>query len=63
MDRDEAWAQVNTELLYAAPEHAKARDAYTADHPDGPAWDDADRATRGRYLEAAGQSWLGRLED
>jgi hypothetical protein len=55
--------QINTELLYTQAERTKARVAYASDYPSGPSWELADRHTRGRYLEAAGRSWLVRLED
>jgi hypothetical protein len=37
-----------------APKFQAARDAYDADHPDGPDWAQVANATRLRYLKAAG---------
>lgn len=56
-------AEINTELLYCEPERAKAHETYAADHPAGPEWEQADQKTRGRYLEAAGRTWLAQLKD
>jgi hypothetical protein len=58
---DPTRVQVDTEWLYTATERAEARHLYAAEHPNGPAWDDADVASRGRYLETAGANWLARF--
>jgi hypothetical protein len=50
--------EINAELLYTAEEHELAREAYAADHPDGPEWEQAHRRLRGLYLERAGSAWL-----
>jgi hypothetical protein len=48
---------VNAELLYSEYEHQRARELYALGHHDV-AWEDADRHTRGEYLQRASREWI-----